>query len=112
MKSVVTARIVAVAALACLAAADAHAISRHDPTTMTCRQVHATIAAKGAVLLRYRSPRNPALTLYDRYVRSRAMCDMGQILEQVTVPSADRQSCPVYRCKFEALDDRDIIIRP
>ena len=63
----------------CLIAADAQAISRYDPTRMSCDRVQETIAANGAVLLRYRSPRNPSLTLFDRYVASRRFCGMGEV---------------------------------
>jgi len=82
----------------CLIAADAQAISRYDPTRMSCERVQATVAADGAVLLRYRSPRNPGLTLYDRYVASQWFCNMDEIRTRVFVPSADRDSCLVFKC--------------
>ena len=94
-----------VAACLLLPAADAWAISRYDPTRMSCGQVQAAIAGEGAVLLRYRSPRNPSLTLYDRYVASPRFCDMGEVRERRTVPSADTGSCTVYRCKRVDFDD-------
>ncbi len=89
----------------CLIAADANAISRVDPTRMSCDRVQETVAANGAVLLRYRSPRNPNLTLYDRYVASDRFCEMGEIRAHAYVPSADLDACPVYKCKRVEFDD-------
>jgi hypothetical protein len=89
----------------CLIAADAQAISRYDPTRMSCDRVQDTVAANGAVILRYRSPRNPGLTLYDRYVASQQFCDMGEVRARAYVPSADADSCPVYKCKRVEFDD-------
>jgi hypothetical protein len=83
----------------CLIAADAQAISRYDPTRMSCDRVHATVAANGAVLLRYRSPRNPSLTLYDRYIASGRFCNLGEYAARSSVPSADLDQCPVYKCQ-------------
>jgi hypothetical protein len=88
----------------CLIAADAQAISRYDPTRMSCDRVQETIAANGAVLLRYRSPRNPSLTLFDRYVASRRFCGMGEVRARASVPSADVAACPVYNCKPAEFD--------
>lgn len=96
----------AVSACLSLAATEAHAISRHDPTRMSCGQVQATIARQGEVILRYASPRTPGLPIYDRYVASRAFCEAGEVRERVYVPSADMKSCPVYRCKRVDFDDR------
>lgn len=95
-----------VAAVLSLAAGEAQAISRHDPTRMSCRQVQATIAREGAVILRYASPRTPGLPLYDRYVASRAYCDAGEVRDPARVPSADRNSCLVYKCKRADFEHR------
>jgi hypothetical protein len=95
----------------CLIAADAQAISRYDPTRMSCDRVHDTVAAHGAVLLRYRSPRNPSLTLYDRYIASSRFCDMGEYAARSSVPSADLDHCPVYRCK-QIESDRHRLLFP
>ena len=91
-------RIALVAAAASLLAAEAHAISRYDPTRMSCDGVQARIAREGAAILRYRSPRNPSLPLYDRYVRDSRFCPMGQVRDRAYVPSADARACPVYKC--------------
>ena len=56
-----------------------------------------TVANEGAVILRYRSPRG--LPLYDRYVASVRFCEQGDVRRRAFVPSADRQSCQVYKCK-------------
>lgn len=109
-----TSSIVALAsACLCLIAAEAQAISRYDPTRMSCERVQSTVAANGAVLLRYRSPRNPSLTLYDRYVVSERFCDAGETRVRAYVPSADLDSCPVYKCqRFEFDDPRGRFIFP
>ena len=87
------------AACLTLVAAEAQAISRYDPTRMSCRTVRATIAEEGAVILRYQSTRTPGLPLYDRYVRSQRFCNMGEVRVRTYVPSADARSCIVYKCK-------------
>lgn len=112
MKTIMIAKIVPVVLGLCLIAADAQAISRYDPTRMNCRQVQRTVAANGAVLLRYRSPRNPSLTLYDRYVASRRFCAMGEYRARASVPSADRNACPVYKCKKIERDHRRRLLFP
>ena len=73
------------AACLTLAAAEAQAISRYDPTRMSCGRVQST--------------RVPGLPLYDRYVQSEQFCTMGEVRARAYVPSADTRSCPVYSCK-------------
>lgn len=87
-----------------LVAAEAQAISRYDPTRMSCGKVQATIARQGAVILRYQSRRVPGLPLYDRYVQSQQFCTMGEVRTRAYVPSADAKSCPVYICKRVEVD--------
>lgn len=87
------------AACLTLVAAQAQAISRYDPTRMSCGKVQATIARQGAVILRYQSKRVPGLPLYDRYVQNQRFCSMGEVRTRAYVPSADTKSCPVYNCK-------------
>ncbi|TIS87429.1 hypothetical protein [Mesorhizobium sp.] len=82
-----------------LVAAEAQAISRYDPTRMSCGRVQATIAREGAVILRYPSGRVPGLPLYDRYVQTHQFCNMGEVTARASVPSADTRSCTVYKCK-------------
>lgn len=95
----------------CLIAADAQAISRYDPTRMSCDRVHETVDDHGAVLLRYRSPRNPSLTLYDRYIASGRFCNLGEYAARSSVPSADLDHCPVYKCK-QIESDRHRLLFP
>jgi hypothetical protein len=92
--------------VACLTIAsfEAFAISRYDPTRMSCGQVRATIAREGAVILRYRSPRS-GVVLYDRYVRSGRYCEPGEVRNRRSVPTADMRACPVYNCKQAEFDD-------
>ena len=95
------------AASLCLVAAEAHAISRYDPTRMSCGEVQARVADEGAVILRYRSPRNPNLTLFDRYVVSNRLCPMEQTSARAYVPSADVSACPVRKCEPREFNRRD-----
>ncbi|KQZ14199.1 MULTISPECIES: hypothetical protein [unclassified Mesorhizobium] len=88
-----------------LVAVQAHAISRYNPTQMSCDRVQSTVDRQGAVILRYTSPRS-GVPLYDRYVRDSRFCPNGQIRNQVFVPSADIKSCPVYNCKEQERDRR------
>lgn len=96
----------------CLVAGQAQAISRYDPTRMSCGEVQSVVGRDGAVILRYRSTRNPGLPLYDRYVVDSRFCDMGEVRARAYVPSADLNSCPVYKCKRVEFDDphRRIIV--
>ncbi|RWA60619.1 hypothetical protein [Mesorhizobium sp.] len=94
------------AALMTLVAAEAQAISRYDPTRMSCDRVQGTIARQGAVILRYQSTRVPGLPLYDRYVRDERFCDLGEVRKRAYVPSADAKSCPVFVCKRPDFDRR------
>ncbi len=96
----------------CIAAGNAWAISRHDPTGMSCAEVHATIAREGATILRYQSRRTPGLPLYDRYVADGRFCTRGEVFYPTTVPAADTGSCPVHICKVQDLDYRDRILIP
>lgn len=94
------------AACLTLVAAEAQAISRYDPTRMSCDAVQSTIAQEGAVILRYQSRRTPGLRLYDRYVASQRFCELGEARARAYVPSADDRSCLVYNCKRIDLDHR------
>lgn len=95
-----------IAVCLCMVAAEAQAISRYDPTRMSCDRVQSTVTANGAVILRYRSQHNRSLMLYDRYVASGRFCNPGEIRSRAYVPSADLDSCPVYNCKRVDLDRR------
>lgn len=94
-----------------LIAAEAQAISRYDPTRMSCEGVQARVAREGAVILRYRLARNPNLPIYDRYVHDSRFCPAGQVRARAFVPSADARSCPVYKCKQPEFERRGRIWR-
>lgn len=90
-----------------LVAADASAISRHNIAGMTCAKVQAVVQSEGAAILNYRSARNPALPLYDRFVSDRSYCGPAEIANRTSVPTADRKSCPVRNCiPFSISDGR------
>jgi hypothetical protein len=97
-------KVVLLAACLTLVAAQAQAISRYDPTRMSCNKVQSTIAREGAVILRYRSARVPGLPLYDRYVQGERFCNMGEVRTRASVPSADTKFCAVYICKRPDVD--------
>lgn len=82
-----------------LVASEAHAISRHDIAGMSCARVQAIVRAEGAAILRYPSQRNPSLTLYDRYVAHGGFCAVNEEAAVAFVPTADRDSCPVLKCR-------------
>jgi hypothetical protein len=93
-----------------MSAGEAAAISRYNSPGLSCQRLHGILAAQGAAVLRYPSTRTKGLTLYDRYVRSEAYCDPHQIVERVTIPSADGE-CPVLHC-IQAPDPCDDIMAP
>ena len=92
------------AACLVLVAAEAQAVSRYDPTRMSCDRVQATLARQGAVILRYQSTRVPGLPLYNRYVSDARFCSPGEVRSRAYVPSADTKSCAVYVCKRPDFD--------
>lgn len=92
-------------------AAEAQAISRYNSTSMSCDEVRATVRGEGAVILRYRSTRNPSLQLYDRYVSDRRYCNFDEAAETAFVPAADTKSCLVRKCVQVDPDDF-LIFRP
>ena len=86
-------------------AAEAQAISRYNSTSMSCDEVRARVRGEGAVILRYRSTRNPSLPLYGRYVSDRRFCSHDEVTETKFVPAADTRSCPVRECVQVDPDD-------
>lgn len=94
-----------------LLAGKADAISRYNPTTMTCSQVQATVKAEGAVILRWSSPRNPNLPIFGRYVAGRTYCAVGEIIESEYVPASNRKNCRVWLCKRDFSDDDDDLLK-
>lgn len=82
-----------------LVAFDAQAISRYEIAGMSCGRVQETVRAEGAVILRYPSPRNPSLTLYDRYVAHGGFCQIDEEAAAAFVPTADTPGCRVLKCR-------------
>lgn len=91
--------------------APALAISRVDTLGLSCAQVQNVVRSEGAAILRYPSERNPGHILYDRYVRNRHSCLLGQLTERDFIPAADTRSCVVLRCYWPSPDDRSIFRR-
>lgn len=87
--------------------ADAHAISRYNSMSMTCQKVWGVIVEEGAVLMRWRSPRNPSLPLYGRFVRNNGFCSASERVEFSYIPTKDVPSCRVLECKPWYRDDDD-----
>jgi hypothetical protein len=81
----------------------AQAISRYNSTSMSCAQVRGTILAEGEVIMRWRSSRG--IQRYGRFVAHDGFCPTAEIAEWSYIPSADRQSCPVWECKQYSPED-------
>lgn len=92
-------KVLMIALAAAMLAAPAHAISRYNSQGMSCGQVQAAVQREGAVILRYRSARNPSLTLYDRYVSGGRFCAVGEVAVGSSVPTRDDRSCYVLKCR-------------
>ena len=93
-------------------ASSAQAISRYNPTTMTCSKVKATVKGNGEVILRWPSTRDPSRPLYGRYVANQSYCGIGEIIISAYVPAADTKSCRVLQCRrrtFFEDDDDDLL---
>ena len=86
-------------------AADAHAISRYNSTSMSCAKVQATIRHDGAAIMRYTSKRTPGLPLYGRYVANRRFCDVDEYTDSVVIRAGDTDRCPVLECKRIDFDE-------
>jgi len=86
-------------------ATSADALPKYTSTRMTCDRVQATVRQHGIVILTYPSANRSGRMLYDTYVASRRFCRPGEILQHVTVPSANRPYCPVRKCRPD--DRRD-----
>ena len=84
---------------------EAQAISRYTSTSMTCAAIQNAIDREGAVILRYRSKRNPSLQLYGRYVSDFRFCQVEETSQTAWVPARDTASCPVLECVVVDFDD-------
>jgi hypothetical protein len=81
-----------------LVASGASADPSYTITTMTCARVQAAVRASGSAVLHYRSPRNPNMPLYGRYISDSRFCDSRNTVTFASVPTADKKSCPVKKC--------------
>lgn len=89
----------------CLASASAAlAEPRYNPRKMSCEAVQDVIAEHGAVTLRYTSTRVKNLPLYNRYVRNTSYCDMTEVAVSASVPTLDRERCPVKVCEHRDVE--------
>jgi len=98
-------RVAAVAIGSLLLTGEASAVSRYVSTSMNCAQVQATLREEGAAILQYRSPRNPSLLLFGRYVSDRRFCQMDEVTESVSIPAADTKACAVRQCRLVEFDE-------
>lgn len=80
-------------------ASEAQAISRYHTSRLTCDEARARIADEGVVILRWQSPRDPSLPIYNRFVRSGQYCKLGEAATRRYIPTADCDNCPVLECK-------------
>tara|TARA_R110000751_G_scaffold10055_2_gene37338 strand:- start:174687 stop:174995 length:309 start_codon:yes stop_codon:yes gene_type:complete len=76
----------------------AQAINRYDTAALTCQRIQAILQSEGSAILRYPSPRNSQLTLYDVYVMNPVFCQSGEHAVSAFVPSSDNKRCRVRQC--------------
>lgn len=76
----------------------AQAINRYDTSALTCQRIKEILQSEGSAVLRYPSPRNAQLTLYDVYVMNPVFCQSGEYAKAATVPSSDNKRCRVRQC--------------
>lgn len=86
---------------------EAHAISRYNSMSMTCSNARAVIRQEGAALMRWRSPRNPSIQRFGRFVRNDFFCSASERAEFSFIPTKDQSSCRVLECKPWYRDDDD-----
>lgn len=95
----------ALAAAALLAALPAQAVERINTPKADCAAIQSTLVTHGAAILRHPSKRNPARTLYDRYVGDSRFCATGETGVWASVPSQDKKSCRVIACQQRDPED-------
>lgn len=84
--------------MALLAAAPAMAQHRVDARQLDCRSVQSLIDQRGAIVL------TTGQYTYDRYVVDGRFCFSAEVPRYTTIPSADTDQCPVYRCDQPLID--------
>ncbi|MEO9613371.1 MAG: hypothetical protein ABJG86_09445 [Nitratireductor sp.] len=92
-------RILVLTSLVALAATPAAAIARYQSEALDCGQAQAILEREGAAIFRYRSKRNPSLTLYDRYVLHGGYCGWDEYAANGWIPTRDDPQCFVRVCK-------------
>ncbi len=86
-------RIIILSALVLSTAMISEAAARPDTRRMSCDQVQ-DLLENGATVL------TTGTHTYDRYVSQfSSQCRINQEPRRSSVPTADRDSCPVYRCE-------------
>ncbi|MHB2264633.1 hypothetical protein [Aliihoeflea sp. PC F10.4] len=88
-------------AVALVATTPAMAQHRVDARQLDCESVQALIDDNGAVVL------TTGQFTYDRYVVDGRFCYSPDVARYTTIPSADTNQCPVYRCDQPLLDFYD-----
>lgn len=79
-------RILLVALAVAFSCGTAEAISRYNSRSLSCAKARALVHRQGAVIFRYRSTRNPSLTLYDRFVAHGGHCAWGEVAAPKSIP--------------------------
>lgn len=87
--------------MAILAAVPAMAQHRVDARQLDCASVQSLIFQRGAVVL------TTGQHTYDRYVADGRFCFSPDVPRYTTIPSADTDQCPVYRCDQSLFDSWD-----
>lgn len=83
----------------------AGAVSRYSIPGLSCARVQAILESEGSAILRYPSPRNSQLTLYDLYASNTSHCQQSEIAKPATVPTSDNPRCRVRRCQAAQTGD-------
>lgn len=92
-------RYVAITFLSAAVSLPAMAQNRPDTRAMSCDEVRATIAARGAVVM------TTGRHTFDRYVTDTRHCAPPEIALVTTVPTRDVAQCMVYACRANPHDD-------
>jgi hypothetical protein len=86
--------VLSMAVIAFVMAQSAATEARPDTSRLTCAAAQALVTKSGAIVL------DTGLSLFDRYVSSRASCASGDLTEPAFVPTADNRQCWVgYTCR-------------
>ena len=80
---------------AVLISSPALAVKQYNINNMSCGEVQSILKRDGIAQLRYSSPRNASVTLYDRYVSGSQYCRP----QPTTVPTVDNKKCRVHKCR-------------